>query len=568
MRPIRLNFLLICALLWMSCVSAPAFAQPREYVKDIAPGVQLLQTVDPDVPITISAVKFDTRKAGVRAGAFVGNNLINAKQREVVSSAVARTHALAGANADFFPWTCDPLGFTVVDGRLVSEPASNRPCIGFTTGGEPLIGDVKMALTLEMPNGRYIKLDGVDRAAGQADVILYDRLWGTSTGASADSAELILSCDWPQIMQTGQLDAQVLSLSVPGTDQRIPEGAVVLVAKGARVAELTSALSDQKTVKLRLVVQDGSNRSWLGVRNAVGGGSWLVRDGQVFENSQKAGFGASFAKSRHPRTAVGVTKTGSVLLLVVDGRQTVSRGASLAELAQIMMDRGCVQAINLDGGGSSSLVVEDLVINTPSDGQQRQVASGLLVFGTPLTMTSPTFSLAPATSQVTAGAGESFQPNPADSGSLTPAQMTRVLWGTKNGGGFVEQNGAFTGLFPGIKTVRARLAGSTDESLPAEADVAVLAKGPGAVTLSWNPVTPLGNAQRTLNIAVKDSAGNASAWATAAVSVTGGSANPASVVCGRDGLGQTTVTWDSSFATENRIVTVTCNAVSASTGDQ
>lgn len=530
--------------------------------------MQLLQTVDPDVPITISAVKFDTHKPGIRAGAFVGNNLIHAKQREVVSSAIARTHALAGANADFFPWTCDPLGLTILDGRLVSEPPGNRPSIGFNAAGDPVIGDVKMALTIEMPDGRYVKADGVDRLAAQAEVIVYDRLWGPSTGVSKDAAELVLACDWPQLLKTGEADATVQSLTSPAADQRLPGDGVIVVATGPRVAELTSALGSQKTAKLKLTLQDGSGRSWLGVQNAVSGGSWLVQDGRIVDNSSAAGFGASFSRTRHPRTAVGITKNGSVLLLVVDGRQSVSRGASLKELAQIMLERGCVQAINLDGGGSSSLVVGDLVINTPSDGQQRQVASGLLVYGPPVTAEPLALTVTPATSQLSAGQTRAFQVATTDGQALTPSEMNSVVWGTKNGGGFVEQNGSFTGLYAGNHVVRARLAGPGSAGPRADATVAVLPAGNSSITLAWDPATPAGQMARTLHVTVKDAVGNVSPWAEAAITVTGGSANPAPVACGPDGLGETTVTWAAGSTPEARLVEVTSNGGAATIADQ
>ena len=87
----------------------------------------------------------------------------------------------------------------------------------------------------------------------------------------------------------------------------------------------------------------------------------------------------------HPRTAVGVDHdTGEVLLLVVDGRSSRSRGYTMVELANLMVDLGADEAVNLDGGGSSTMVGRNrrgkvAVLNTPSDGGQRRVANAISV---------------------------------------------------------------------------------------------------------------------------------------------------------------------------------------------
>ncbi|MDR2670525.1 MAG: phosphodiester glycosidase family protein [Oscillospiraceae bacterium] len=113
---------------------------------------------------------------------------------------------------------------------------------------------------------------------------------------------------------------------------------------------------------------------------AVGGSDCLVRDGvvQIFSNETV----------RHPRTAVGITADGDILLVVADGRTAISAGLYLGELAVYMHSLGAVEALNLDGGGSSACVVKDpataqyLVKNNPSDGTERPVGDTLLVVDT------------------------------------------------------------------------------------------------------------------------------------------------------------------------------------------
>jgi exopolysaccharide biosynthesis protein len=94
-------------------------------------------------------------------------------------------------------------------------------------------------------------------------------------------------------------------------------------------------------------------------------------------------------REMHPRTAVGVdSDTGEVLLLVVDGRQDDSRGYTMVELANLMIDLGADEAVNLDGGGSSTMIAKNrngnmAVLNDPSDGFQRWVANAIEVTYTP-----------------------------------------------------------------------------------------------------------------------------------------------------------------------------------------
>ena len=120
------------------------------------------------------------------------------------------------------------------------------------------------------------------------------------------------------------------------------------------------------------------------IQEAVGASMWLVKDGKIVASS-----GDNYYTSRASRTCVGITYDGQVVLMVLDGRQEpFSAGGSAIEIAQIMYDAGCVAAVNLDGGGSTTFAAkaegEDSVsvVNRPSDGYERSVSSSLLVVST------------------------------------------------------------------------------------------------------------------------------------------------------------------------------------------
>lgn len=104
---------------------------------------------------------------------------------------------------------------------------------------------------------------------------------------------------------------------------------------------------------------------------AIGGGPILIRDAKLQKFS---GY-----QPRHPRTAIGFNDM-YFFLLVVDGRQKdLSIGMTLGELADFMLKLGCTEAMNLDGGGSSTFWLDGKIMNSPSDGRERRIANGLIL---------------------------------------------------------------------------------------------------------------------------------------------------------------------------------------------
>ena len=117
------------------------------------------------------------------------------------------------------------------------------------------------------------------------------------------------------------------------------------------------------------------------VEDAVGAGPALVSNGQVRVSTNEEVFFGSAIPNTHPRTAAGIRGDGTLLLVVVDGRQPVSRGVDLEQLAALMVDLGAEEALNLDGGGSSSLFVNGELLNRPSGVTvAREVMSAIGVF--------------------------------------------------------------------------------------------------------------------------------------------------------------------------------------------
>lgn len=118
------------------------------------------------------------------------------------------------------------------------------------------------------------------------------------------------------------------------------------------------------------------SRPWNDIEEAVGGGPILLKNGAPRPLPDPEMTGVSFNNSRQPRTAIGSTKQNHLIFFVTDGRQPLwSMGMSLDEMTQTLRDLGCDNALNLDGGGSSSFAVNGALLNVPSDGSERAVTS-------------------------------------------------------------------------------------------------------------------------------------------------------------------------------------------------
>ncbi|HMK03963.1 MAG TPA: phosphodiester glycosidase family protein [Ferruginibacter sp.] len=118
------------------------------------------------------------------------------------------------------------------------------------------------------------------------------------------------------------------------------------------------------------------------MKTAVGGGPVLLQNGQVLiTNNEELKFAGKAINDKHPRTCMGYTKDGRLIIMVIQGRfPGIAEGASLTQEAQLLKDLGCVEALNLDGGGSSCMLINGKETITPSDkGQQRPIPAVFII---------------------------------------------------------------------------------------------------------------------------------------------------------------------------------------------
>jgi Phosphodiester glycosidase len=271
-------------------------------------------------------------------------------------------HAVGGVNGDFFDIgdTGAPLGL----GKDRQRGALNGRVAGWNNAffidahGHPDIDVLPMLPSVKDRPG--IKLTNVNSPSVQVGGIgAYNRAWGLTAGYR------VVDGQTRDVRMVLVRDGKVVRSSTKLSTGKAIDG-VMLVGRGAGATAL-STLKVGMPAQVRWHVQGAP-------KMAITGNKFLVRNGliQVVDD-----------REMHPRTAIGIDRSSkTLLLLVVDGRQSFSRGNTMVELANKMIDLGADEALNLDGGGSSTMMADGRagnlhIVNSPSDGFARPVANGL-----------------------------------------------------------------------------------------------------------------------------------------------------------------------------------------------
>lgn len=286
--------------------------------------------------------------------------------KEPVSVMARRRQAVAAINAGYFNGQGVPLGMMIKDGEFISSPIYGRTLLGITRSRELFIDQADQTLAVEFPlqNRQRVRFNAVNLPRQNQQVVLYTPRYGERTGTRPDADAIEL-----QVLSDGTVE------EIGNANTLIPADGYVISAQG-QGARWLKANAYQG---MRALVFSQVLGRWEQVLHMVGGGPRLLKNAQPYVTSEQERFQADIAKGRAPRTALGLGRKGELILLVVDGRQAQSKGLTLWELAALIKEKGAIEALNFDGGGSSAMVIRNRVVNRPSDGHERPVASALLL---------------------------------------------------------------------------------------------------------------------------------------------------------------------------------------------
>ena len=428
--------------------------QAVRWTSSIRPDVHVINEVDPNFPLRYWAVKFKFPAEGYRLESRIANDNVysrlNVLSRENVREMAQRTGALVALNADFFANDGDPLGLMITGGELVSEPYTPRTAVAWSEGAGLQFDSPIYSSFIEPVGYPRIRIDGYNRSVRAGEVVLFTRRGGMASSKKRCSAFLFESKT--PIPLSGPFSMRLKTVVSDLTDIPVALDEVILMVSPERLGEVSAALSASLTYDFRIDVS--GKIDWKSVKEAIGGGPRLLRDGVPSVSHQYERFDPSY-NNRHPRSAIGYTKNQEVVMVAVDGRSGVSKGLTLVELASLMVKLGCVEAMNLDGGGSTTLVLGGTVLNRPSDGGLRGVANALLLFA-PEAETIQIGIQAKAT-ELKPGDKTTLRVIDA-SGSVVPE--SQVVWTCNSGAGWVGGDGGFRATGAGKATVRAYAKGS------------------------------------------------------------------------------------------------------------
>jgi len=303
-------------------------------------------------------------------------------ERLSVTGAARRLEAagyrvVAGVNGDYYNTGNGlPVGLVITEGTLRSTDGGYY-ALGFRADGSAFIGRPQLRLSADLgysaaDGTRYVRtLAALNKARADGGIYLYTSELNSrhSTGTTAEGVSVICRITDGWLRPGGQLTAEVLEVSEGTASPVLEEDQVALTATSASNLYYTDVLRNIPIGTQITVTVTASDPVWEEAEYAVGA-LYPVLSGGVTVSSDTA---------RNPRTAVGVKEDGSFILYTMDGRGDQSSGAGMKDVALRLAELGCTDAVCLDGGGSTTMVVtkpselQAEVVNVPSGGSARAV---------------------------------------------------------------------------------------------------------------------------------------------------------------------------------------------------
>ncbi len=314
-----------------------------------------------------------------------GNNIAGYERTSSMAARSSRPgHTVIGAiNADFYASGGISIGAQIINGTLLKRPYP-RSVFAFGENKRPYIDILTFGGQITKNDTLSLNINGVNEVRNTDKLVLYNRYMGGTTGTNEWGCEVTVEYIEPPIGVGSPMLAVVTakdSIQANGHgNSTIPASADGAVLSGHGTARdfLNTSIFIGDTITIDLSLPPITET----LTQLVGGTPRIIRNGSQSVEYDQESVGYNFAHDRHPRTAVGFSEDGTtVFFFTVDGRQAgFSVGMSLYELADYMLEWGVYDAVNLDGGGSTAMVVRDEVVSSPSDaGGERSVANALMV---------------------------------------------------------------------------------------------------------------------------------------------------------------------------------------------
>jgi hypothetical protein len=344
-------------------------------------------------PWDVHVIEVDLRQPGLVVRAAHANDQL--RGRETVSGISRRKSSdsamvVAAINADFFNLkTGEAENNQIVDGEIwkavqVNETPTDsghhiRTQVAVRADGRLLLEKFVFRGTLVRPGGGVVRIDAINSRPTRSATVLYTGRFGPMT--PWDSSGSTIDVRLRPVSRAGDtVTFQVASFPFSGGTARLSDGAALSLPR-----DIDSVHDVPRPGEMVRFVA-GFRPSTAPLRALIGGWPRLILHGQSVADSADRieSTSAAFSVTRHPRSGVGISRDSATLYLVtVDGRQESSSGVSLVDFAKLMLSLGIYEGVNLDGGGSTTMIVAGKVVNHPSDlTGERTISNALLVVQT------------------------------------------------------------------------------------------------------------------------------------------------------------------------------------------
>lgn len=312
-------------------------------IYDVALGVKhikLTKTIN-GRPVRINVVEINQKlNPNLQINPQLSSSRLASKS--TITTLARKNNSLVAINGTYFkPQTGVPLGTLMINGKIYTGPIYNRVAMGIFDEGFDM---ARLELNAQVKSFKgNLKVDNINQPRMlSTHVIVYTPEWGSFAPPSPKYGKQIA-------VENGKI------VSIGTQTMPIPHNGYVIVGPNERLSKLYRAKHvdlDIKTIP-----------NWDNVKHIISGGPYLVKNGEVFVDMTEQKLGAIGGKN--PRTAIGYTQDGNFIMVAVDGREGASVGLTLKELAWFMKSIDCINAMNLDGGGSTVMYVNGRVVNMP-----------------------------------------------------------------------------------------------------------------------------------------------------------------------------------------------------------
>ena len=384
----------VFVFLFFSLLAGHSKGQDFRSVHDGIEYAQLTYMIGND-PVKINLLRLDLAKVGL--------NVHHAFDKAIgvePTSAIGKRHgASAAINAGFFrldksEFVGEASGLLMIDGELISESSLSRIALVLHSCSDKTYY-VDFSHIDAFPRFYHHRfpvpeIKGINRERREGEAVLYSSYFGPTTRTNSKGAEIILDKCKKTLCRSIALYERAGNSAIPvggyvvSLDSELIEthqdfiDRLKLVLSGKKQDRVLQVLPAILGTHPNLRLDRHGRRDSLDI---VAGVPQLIKDGKIDITWEQEKASKSFAEMRHPRTAVAKLKDGKFLMITVDGRQPgVSVGMNLQELAEYLLSLGATDAMNLDGGGSTTMFLDGKVVNTPSDKEgERKVSDAIVV---------------------------------------------------------------------------------------------------------------------------------------------------------------------------------------------